>query len=146
MDSKEKHKKLTWKSGLTIFAACWVATVAAVYLLRQVLIPKDEMACYNRVITLQKAVDKWNKSHPEKVINDEIDETALVKEGLMPGQDYDREKHYHFVGETAHGPRVKCNKHEDNPLVLRLTGDTLIAVLVFFVYCSSRRYVLFDKA
>lgn len=146
MDSKEKTKKLTWKSGLTIFAACWVATAASVYLLRMLLIPKDEMSCYHRVVLLQKAVNKWNQAHPDKVINDEIDEIALVKEGLIPGQDYDHEKHYYFVGETAHGLKVKCNKHEDNPLVLRLTGDTLLAVLVFFVYCSSRRYVLFDKA
>src|SRR5260221_8548813 len=143
MDSK-KHTKLTWKSGLTIFAISWVVTVGAVYLLRQALIPKDEMDCYHRIFTLQKAVNQWNAAHSDKVINDEIDEMALVKEGFLTPQTYDHEKHYYFVGETAHGLKVKCNKHEDNPLVLRLTGDTLLAVLVFIVFCSYRRYVLFD--
>jgi hypothetical protein len=145
MDSKPKTKKLTWKNGLLVFAACWVVTVIAVTILRQVLIPKDEMACYNRVINLQKAVNKWNQTHSDKVINDEIDEAALNKEGLLTPQDYDHEKHYYFVGETAHGLKVKCNKHEDNPLVLRLTGDTLLAVLVFIIVCINRKWVLFDQ-
>jgi hypothetical protein len=48
------------------------------------------------------------------------------------------------VGQTAHGPKVKCNKDEDNPLILRLTGDTLIAVLLFLMFCSFRGYVLFQ--
>jgi|SRR5579859_231930 len=146
MASEKKPQKLTWKKGWTIFAASWLLTLAAVTLLRHVLIPKDEMDCYYRVEDLQAAVDKWNKSHPDKVINDEIDEAALVKEGFLQPQNYDHERHYYFVGETAHGPRVKCNKHEDNPLILRLTGVTLLAVLVFVFYCSSRRYVLFNPA
>ena len=135
---------MTWKIGLMIFAACWVVTAGAVYLLRQALIPKDEMDCYHRIDTLQKAVNQWNSAHPDKIINDDIDEGALVKEGFLQAQTYDHEKHYYFVGETAHGMKVKCNKHEDNPLVLRLTGDFLLAVLVFIVFCVYRRYVLFD--
>ncbi len=144
MESKGKTTKLTWKTGLTIFAISWVVTVGAVYLLRQLLIPKDEMDCYYRIVTLQKAVNQWNTAHPDKIITDDIDETALVKEGFLIPQTYDHERHYYFVGETAHGLKVKCNKHEDNPLVLRLTGDTLLAVLVFIVFCINRRYVLFD--
>ena len=143
MGSK-KTIKLTWKKGLTIFALSWAATFLAVYVLRQVLIPADEMACYNRIGVMQKAVNQWNLAHPEKVMNDEIDEAALTKEGFLQPQTYDHEKHYYFVGETAHGLKVKCNKHEDNPLILRLTGDTLLAVLVFIVFCSFRGFVLFD--
>ena len=127
-----------------IFAACWVVTIGVVTALRHVLIPKDEMDCYYRIETLQKAVNQWNAAHPDKIINDEIDEVTLVKEGFLTPQTYDHEKHYYFVGETAHGMKVKCNKHEDNPLVLRLTGDFLLAVLVFIVFCIYRRYVLFD--
>ena len=144
MDFKGKTTKLTWKNGLIIFAACWVVTAGAVTALRHVLIPKDEMDCYYRIETLQKAVNQWNAAHPDKIINDDIDEAALVKEGFLTPQTYDHEKHYYFVGETAHGMKVKCNKHEDNPLVLRLTGDFLLAVLVFIVFCVYRRYVLFD--
>lgn len=146
MESKPKSKKLTSKNGFLIFALCWVVSVAAVFVLRQVLIPRDELDCYVRVITLQKAVNQWNQAHLDKVINDEIDETTLVKEGVLQPLTYDHEKHYYFVGETAHGLKVKCNKHEDNPLVLRLTGDTLLAVLLFVVFCSFRGYVLFDPA
>ena len=148
MESKapaKKRVKLTWGKGLLIYGICFVATVAAVYVLRQALIPRDEMDCYNRVITLQKAVNQWNQAHPDKIIKDDIDENALAKEGfLLQPLTYDHEKHYYFVGETAHGLKVKCNKHEDNPLVLRLTGDILLAVLVFVVFCSFRGYVLFD--
>jgi hypothetical protein len=140
----KKRIKLTWKKGWVIFAVSWVVTLAAVYVLRQVLIPRDEMNCYNRVCTLQKAVNHWDKAHPDKLIRDEIDENAFVQAGFLKPLAYDHEKHYYFVGETAHGWKVKCNKHEDNPLVLRLTGVTLLAVLVFVVFCSFRRYVLFD--
>jgi len=146
VDSKTKTKRLTWKSGLTIFAICWVVTFLAVWGLRQVLIPKEELDCYARVITLQKAVDKWNQAHPDKVLTEDIDEAALVKEGFLQPLTYDHEKHYYFVGQTAHGLRVKCNKDEDNPLILRLTGDTLLAVLAFVVFCAYRKYVLFEPA
>ena len=144
MKSAFKAEKLTPRKGWLIFAVCWLATLAAVMVLRHVLIEKGEMDCYHRVLTLQRAVDRWNQAHSDKRMTDEIDEAALTKEGLWGGGDYDREKHYYFVGETAYGPRVKCNKHQDNPLVLRLTGVTLLAVLVFVVYCSSRKLVLFD--
>jgi len=136
-------QQLTWKKGWLIFALSWVATLAVVTLLRHALIDKDEMDCYNRVSVLQKAVDKWNRAHPDQKITDEINEGALAQEGFLTPQAYDHDKHYYFVGETAHGPRVKCNKHEDNPLILRLTGTTLLGVLVFVVFCSSRGLVLF---
>jgi hypothetical protein len=142
MDSKPK--KLTWKTGLVIYAVCWVFTFVAVYILRQVLIPRDELDCYARVITLQKAVDQWDAANPSQPVTEDIDENALVKAGYLQPLSYDHDKHYYFVGETAHGLRVKCNKHEDNPLILKLTGDTLLAVLVFIVFCVNRKYVLFD--
>lgn len=146
MDAKPNYKKLTWKNGLLIFALCWVATFAAVAVLRQALIPRDELDCYARVGVLQAAVDQWNRARPDKPVTDEIDENALVQGGFLKPLSYDHEKHYYFVGETAHGLRVKCNKHEDNPLLLKLTGDTLLAVLAFVVFCSTRRYVLFDPS
>jgi hypothetical protein len=146
MDSKAKTKKLTWKTGLTLFAISWVVTFAAVYALRQILIPRDELDCYARVITLQKAVNQWDQAHLDKPVTEDIDENALVQAGFLQPLSYDHDKHYYFVGETAHGLKVKCNKHEDNPMVLKLTGDTLLAVLVFFVYCSTRKYVLFDPS
>lgn len=144
MEPKTRTQKITFQKGVLIFALCWVATFLAVFILRQVLIPRDELDCYARVITLQKAVNQWNEAHADKPVTDEIDEAALVKEGDLQPQTYDHEKHYYFVGETAHGLRVKCNKHEDNPLILRLTGDTLLAVLVFVVFCFFRGFVLFD--
>jgi hypothetical protein len=146
MASQRKPIKLTWKKGLLLFAACFAVTVAVVFVLRQVLIPKEELDCYARVITLQKAVHQWDQVHPDKPLKDDIDEAALVKEGFLQPLVYDHNLHYYFVGETAHGLRVKCNKHEDNPLVLRLTGDFLLAVLVFVVLSSFRGYVLFDPS
>jgi len=89
-------------------------------------------------------VNQWNAAHPDKIINDAIDEAALVKDGFLTPLTYDHEKHFYFVGETAHGFKVKCNKHEDNPLILRLTGDTLLAILVFLAFCGLRGYVLFE--
>lgn len=146
MASQRKPIKLTWKKGFLLFAACFAVTVAVVFVLRQVLIPKEELDCYARVITLQKAVHQWDQAHPDKVLKDDIDEASLAKEGFLQPLVYDHNLHYYFVGETAHGFRVKCNKHEDNPLVLRLTGDLLLAVLVFVVLCSFRGYVLFDPS
>ncbi len=144
MDSKSKL--LNGKNSLLIFAACWVFTFLAVYVLRQVLIPRDELDCYARVITLQKAVNQWDAANPSKPVTEDIDENALVQAGYLQPLSYDHDKHYYFVGETAHGLKVKCNKHEDNPLILKLTGDTILAVLVFVVFCMLRGYVLFAPA
>ena len=141
----KKTTLLTWKTGWTIFAGCWFFTVVAVYGLRQLLIPADEMACYHRVEILQKAVNQWNMANPSKPVTEDIVENALVQAGFLKPLTYDHEKHYYFVGETAHGLKVKCNKHEDNPLILRLTGDALLAVLVFIIFCVWRGYVLFDS-
>jgi len=136
---------LTWKKGWLIFTLCWIGAFFTVTLLRQALIPREEMDCYERLGTLQNAVDRWNKSHPDKKITDEIDEQALEKEGLWKAGGYDPKRHYYFIGETPHGPSVKCNKDEDNPLLLRLTGVTLLAILVFMGVCYSRGLVLFRR-
>jgi len=143
MATQRKSIPLNWKNGSLIFLFSFLFAFVAVYFLRQALIPKEELDCYSRVITLQNAVDQWDKAHPDKIINDEIDEAALVKEGFLQPLNYDHNLHYYFVGETAHGLKVKCNKHEDNPLVLRLTGDFLLAVLIFVIFCSIRGYVFF---
>jgi hypothetical protein len=150
MASKAKKLEvLTWKKGWAIFLICWVATVAVVWGLRQILIPKEELDCYARVALFQKAVNQWNSAHPDQVMNDSddkdkmFDETKLVQAGLIPPQTYDHDRHYYFIGATAHGLKVQCNKDEDNPLVLRLVGDTLLALLVFVLFCSSRSLVLF---
>ena len=137
-------KKLTWKQGLTIYAVSWVVTFFIVFGLRQALIDRDELNCYARVKTLQSSVDQWNKAHSDHPITEDIDESALVQGGFLAAQTYDHEKHYYFVGQTAWGPRVKCNKHEDNPLILKLVGDCLLAILGFVGYCSFKGYVLFD--
>ncbi len=141
MDSTPKQ--LTAKKGWLIFAVCWVISFFVIYGLRQVLIPKEELDCYGRVITLQKAVNQWNQTHLEKPITELIDENALVQAGFLKPLTYDHERHFYFAGQTAHGPKVKCNKDEDNPMILKLTGDTLIAVLFFLFYCSYRGFVLF---
>jgi hypothetical protein len=143
MDSQRKTIPLNWKNGTAIFLLSLLFAVVSVYFLRQALIPKEELDCYARVITLQKAVNQWNIAFPDKPITDAIDESALVKAGFLQPLTYDHNLHYYFVGETAHGPKVKCNKHEDNPLILRLTGDFLLAVLIFVIFCSVRGYVLF---
>jgi hypothetical protein len=143
---EKKPKKLDWKTALLIYAGCWVFTFVAVFTLRQVLIPRDELDCYARVNTLQKAVDQWNAANPSKPVTEDIDENALVQAGFLKPLSYDHDKHYYFVGETAHGLRVKCNKHEDNPMILKLTGDTILAVLVFILFCNFRGFVLYDPA
>lgn len=143
MSSQKKMIPLNWKNGSLIFLFSFLFATTAVYFLRQALIPKEELDCYARVAVLQKAVNQWNQAYPDKVINDEIDESQLIKASFLQPLTYDHNLHYYFVGETAHGPKVKCNKHEDNPLVLRLTGDFLLAVLIFVIFCSVRGYVLF---
>jgi hypothetical protein len=143
MNFQRKIIPLNWKNGILIFLFSFLFAAVSVYFLRQTLIPKEELDCYARVAILQNAVDEWNKAYPDKIINDEIDETQLVKAGFLQPLTYDHNLHYYFVGETAHGLRVKCNKHEDNPLVLRITGDFLLAVLIFVIFCSIRGYVLF---
>lgn len=142
----ETYTQLTPKKGWLIFAACWVVSFFLIYGLRQALIPKEELDCYARVPVFQKAVDAWNKANPGQPVTELIDEDALVKAGYLPAGDlnYDHDRHFYFVGQTAHGPRVKCNKDEDNPMILKLTGDTLIAVLLFLVYCSNKKYALFS--
>lgn len=140
----ENPKKLTAKKGWIIFLICWAVSFLSIYALRQVLIPREELDCYARVIILQKAVNQWNQTHLDKPITELIDENALVQAGFLKPLNYDHERHFYFVGQTAHGPKVKCNKDEDNPLILKLTGDTLIAVLLFVVYCSFEKYVLFS--
>ena len=142
---KKEYKKLNWKNGWVLFAACWVVTFGLVFVLRQTLIPREELDCYSRVQTLQKAVDRWDAAHPDKPVTEDIDENALVQEGFLQPLTYDHDRHYYFVGETAHGLRVKCNKDEDNPLILRLTGDTLLAVVLFIFVCVNRKYTLFDR-
>jgi hypothetical protein len=148
-DKAKKLKVLTWKKGWTIFAVCWIATVVVVWGLRQILIPKEELDCYARVQMFQKAVNQWNTAHPDQVMTDSddkdkmFDENKLVQAGLIPPQTYDHDRHYYFIDTTAHGLKVKCNKDEDNPLILRLVGDTLLALLVFVLYCSGRGLVLF---
>jgi hypothetical protein len=145
----KKVEVLTWKKGWMIFAICWVATFAAVTILRHLLIPKEELDCYARIQMFQKAVDKWNAMHPDQAMTDSLDkdkmldETKLTQAGLIPPQTYDHNRHYYFIGATAHGLKVQCNKDADNPLILKLTGDSLLAMLAFVVFCSSRGLVLF---
>ena len=146
MSFQKKMIPLNWKNGSLIFIFSFLFATTAVYFLRQALIPKEELDCYARVTVLQKAVNQWNQAYPDKVINDEIDESQLVKAAFLQPLTYDHNLHYYFVGETAHGLKVKCNKHEDNPLVLRLTGDFLLAVLIFIIFCSVRGYVLFASS
>lgn len=122
------------------FAICWLAAWAGTTLLRQVLVPSVERECYDRVARLQEAVDAWDRAHPSEPLREELDVPKLVSEGLLaewkdPGTDL----HYYFVGETAHGWRVRCSRHEDNPLVLRLTGVTLLALVLWVGFVSARR-------
>jgi len=146
MSFQKKMIPLNWKNASLIFLFSFLFATTAVYFLRQALIPKEELDCYARVTVLQKAVNQWNQAYPDKVINDEIDESQLIKAGFLQPLTYDHNLHYYFVGETAHGLKVKCNKHEDNPLILRLTGDFLLAVLIFIIFCSIRGYVLFASS
>jgi hypothetical protein len=137
-------KRLEAKTGWLIFTLCWLTSLASVWVLRQVFIPAEELSCYANACVLDHAVRSWNKAHAEHPMDDkgEIDQAALLSGGfLKKSLTYDVQKHYYFVDRQVHGLKVKCNKHEDNPTVLKLTGVTLLAVLLFVVWCSFRNYV-----
>lgn len=137
-------KQLNAKTGWLIFALCWITSFASVWVLRQAFIPREELDCYARSCKLDQAVKGWNQAHPDHVMDDkgEIDEAALLGGGfLKEALNYDHQKHYYFVDRQVHGLKVKCNKHEDNPTILKLTGVTLLAVLFFIVWCSYKNYV-----
>lgn len=137
-------RPLDAKTGWLFFAACWVAALLCVGAARWAFIPSEERACYARSCELDHAVKAWNKAHADKPMDDkgEIDEAALVSGGFLKSAlTYDPQKHYYFVDRQVHGLKVKCNKHEDNPLVLKLTGVTLLGVLFFLAWCSFRGYV-----
>jgi hypothetical protein len=136
------------KTGWKAFAILWLAVFAAVWALRQGFIPRDELLCYSRAAVLNEAVRGWNQAHPDRLMDDkvEIDETALLGGGFLRAPlDFDRNLHYYFVDRKVRGLQVKCNKHEDNPLVLKLTGVTLLAILAFVVWASFRRYTLWKE-
>ncbi len=136
-------RKLTWKNGILLFVVCWLAAFLVVGVLRTVLIPKDERDCHARVRMIQKAVEDRDRMHPSDPVRGDLDTGRMVSLGLVPqGFAYDAASHYYFVGETAHGWRVKCNRHEDNPLLLRLTGVTLLALVLWVVAASLKRYTL----
>jgi hypothetical protein len=138
-------RTLDAKTGWRLFATAWVAMLLTVFALRQALIPRAELDCYARSGTLDRAVKAWNKAHPERVMDEkgEIDESALVSGGfLKKALTYDAETHYYFVEQKVHGPRVKCNKHEDQPWALKLAGVTLLSLLAFVAWCSFKDYVL----
>ncbi len=131
------------QTGWKAFAIIWLVVFAAVWALRQGLIPRAELLCYQRTAVLDEAVRAWNKAHPDRIMDDksEIDEKALLESGLLrQNLDYDPQLHYYFVQQQVHGPRVKCNKHEDSPWILKLTGVTLLAILAFVGWASFRRY------
>ena len=146
MAAKKQPQRLGPRRGWTLFLFCWVLTFLIVGVLRHLLIPKEEMDCYARVRAFQKAVDLWDQAHPDKAYKDtdEIDAGKLTVEGFLHPVDYDHDRHYYFVGKTAHGLKVKCNKDEDNPLLLRLTGVTLLSILVFLGVCVGKGYRIFD--
>jgi len=143
--AQTKPKLLDAKTGWTAFAACWLAMFAVVWALRQATIPRDELSCYARASVLDEAVHAFNRAHPEKPMDDkgEIDEKALVDGRFLAAPlTYDTQAHYYFVDRTVRGLKVKCNKHEDNPPVLKLTGVTLLALLAFVAWASFKNYAL----
>ncbi len=140
---------LNAKTGWMIFAACWFLSLASVWALRQALIPRDELDCYSRAALLDQAVHGWNQAHPDRVMDEkgEIDEASLVSGGFLKQPlTYDHAQHYYFVDKMVHGPLVHCNKHQDQPLALKITGVTLLAVLAFILWCSFRNYVFWKSA
>jgi hypothetical protein len=137
-------KQLKAQTGWIVFAFCWIVSLLGVWVLRQAFIPREELSCYANACTLNHAVQAWNKAHADHVMDDkvEIDQAALLSGGFLKKPlNYDPQKHYYFVDRQVHGLKVKCNKHEDNPTVLKLTGVTLLAVLLFVVWCSFKNYV-----
>lgn len=140
-------RRMTVKSGLVYFALCWFIAWGGITLLRWSLIPAEERECHTRVRRIQEAVDAWDRVHPEEPIRHEIDMERLRSSGFLHAGDvFDPGKHYYFVGETAHGWRVRCNRHEDNPLLLRWTGVTLLALVLWVALASVRRTVLFPPS
>jgi len=138
-------RRLDAKTGWLIFALCWVVAALSVFGLRRAFIPAEELACFHNACVLDHAVKAWNKVNADKPMDEkgEIDEMALLSAGFLKAPlTYDLQMHYYFVDKKVHGLKVKCNKHEDNPLVLKATGVTLLAVLLFVVFCSFRGYVL----
>lgn len=125
-------------AGLRLYAVCWLAVFAAVALLRFALLPAEEKAAYARVRALQVAVDRWNREHPGEPMTD-LNEEALRKAGYRVPPPLEDERLHFFLGETPFGLRVKCNLYADNPLVLRLVGVSLLALLPYGILFTRHR-------
>jgi len=142
--AEKKMKPLSLQTGFLWFLVCLGMAWGAVALLRETVIPQDERDCYRRVEILQKAVDRWNRQNPKDPMTEDIDFKKLSSAGMsISSPAYDVQRHYYFVGETAHGLRVKCNRHQDNPLSLKWTGVVLLGLVLFAVSASLMRRSLF---
>ncbi len=136
-------RALTWKTGWLIFGISWFLSFTGVTLLRSFLIPPKEQKCYKIVDNLQKAVNHWNQLHPsEKMIN-KINENQLISAGLFHPIKYNHSKYFFFIQKTPWGRKVMCNRYQQNPLLLRLTGVTLLACIIFFFLCYYLGYVFY---
>lgn len=139
-----EHRPLTRKNALLRLVACWVVAFVAVTLLRNALIPSAERECYSRVRTLDASLQRYLKGHPDASGLDRLTPEQLVREGLLSESDAARpEEHYYFIEKGPWGWRARCNRHQDNPLVLRLTGVTLLSLVFWVAVTAYRRERLF---
>jgi len=111
---------ITWK----VLLVNLVAVTAVVVLLQKLFWPADEWQCRKNIITLNKAVVKYNRANPTAMLVEDLTEPnpktkksyideVLVKGGYLKEGEIvnpmrknergeDEETHYYFLGEVAH--------------------------------------------
>jgi hypothetical protein len=130
---------MTWGFGLAWFAVAWVVAFAATTLFRAVLVPAEDRDCYARVAAFQGPLADWVALNPG-MRPDEMSPERLAESGLLPPEWVARQgTHYYFVEKGPWGWRFRCNRHQDNPLLLRMTGVTLLAMVLWLMAASRIR-------
>lgn len=124
MEEEKPRKDMNWGITWKVLLASFVIVTIVVIALQKALWPADEWQCRSNIIKLSKAVVKYNKANPEKMLVEDLSEpdpktrkdyigSVLVKGGYLkdgdiinPARKNERgeteETHYYFLGEVAH--------------------------------------------
>jgi hypothetical protein len=124
MEEEKPRKDMNWGITWKVLLVNLVAVTAVVVLLQKLFWPADEWQCRNNIITLNKAVVKYNRANPAAMLVEDLTEPdpktkksyidqvlvkgGFVKEGGIVNpmrkneRGEDEETHYYFLGEVAH--------------------------------------------